>query len=119
MGVVSNMAVEQDYEALIAEYAAAVGRGDAAAVARLFSEDAMFFAPEQPVLRSRKEIENYYVDALGDGFPVTIRINDLQDCGNVVYATGTFEFEEGAGRWLQVSRIQDDGSILIHRLAWN
>lgn len=113
------MSAPRAFERLISAYAAAVSGGDAEAVAGLFAEDAIFLAPDWPAVRGRREIEAYYAETLGDGFPVTIGIEDVQDCGEVVYATGSFEFGEGSGRWLQVSRRRTDGSLLIHRLAWN
>jgi hypothetical protein len=34
-------------------------------------------------------------DAVGDGLPITIRIDDLHDSGEIVNATDTFECDEG------------------------
>ncbi len=113
------MSVRDQYDSLIATYAAAVGRGDAEAVAGLFAEDAIVLAPDQLSISGRQAIRDYYEEAVGDGFPVTINVQDIQDCGDTVYGTGTFEFEDGTGKWLQVLHPQGDGTLLIHRLCWN
>ena len=113
------MSVRDQYHNLIATYAAAVRRGDAVAVARLFAEDAIFSAPNQPVLSGRHAIQDYYEESIGDGFPVTISIQDIQDRGETVYGTGTFEFGDETGKWLQVLQRQSDSTLLIHRLCWN
>jgi uncharacterized protein (TIGR02246 family) len=113
------MSVRDQYDSLIATYEAAVRRGDAEAVASLFAEDVMFFAPDLPVLNGRQAIRDYYQEAIGDGFPVTINIQDIQDRSDTVYGTGTFEFGDQTGKWLQVLQRQADGALLIHRLCWN
>ena len=113
------MSVRDRYESLLAAYASAVGRGDAEAVAGLFAEDALLLEPGQPPISGRQAIRDLYQDWLDGGVSVTVSVQDIQDRGDTVYGTGTFEGENGTGKWLQVLQRQGDGTLLIHRLCWN
>ena len=113
------MTAREDYEALTRAYETAVREGDAEGLADLFAEDAMFFAPDQPALVGRAAIRRDYASGVGEGFPVAITVLDVQDGGDILYASGEVDFGEGAKKWLQVAKRQPDGALRIHRLAWN
>ena len=113
------MSAHNQYPSLIAAYQTAARIGDAAGVASLFTEDAIFLLPEQPALEGRQAIEDYYKESIGNGFAVTIKIRDIQERSETVYGNGVFEYEGGSGKWLQVLQRQSDDTLLIHRLCWN
>jgi len=113
------MSTPEEYGTLIEKYQSAARCGDFETIASLFAEDAMFFNPDSPAILGRESIRQDYAASIGDGFDVTITLDDVNDCGDVVYASGGLEYGDGPKKWLQVSRRQNDGSLLIHRLIWN
>ena len=112
------MSAFEAYEDFVASYQRAVRDGNLDALADLFAEDAQFFHPGQSVLMGKQAIREDYANSIGDGFDVSIVLDDVQDCGEAVYATGTLSWDGGSGKWIQVSRRQPDGSLKIHRLVW-
>lgn len=113
------MSAHIQYHSLIAAYQAAARTGDATGVASLFTEDAVFLLPDQPAIKGRQAIEDYYKESIGNGFAVTIEIQDIQERSETVYGNGVIEYEGGSGKWLQVLQRQSDGTLLIHRLCSN
>lgn len=113
------MSLRDEYEDLMARYAAAVGRGDAAGVAGLYAEDALLLEPGAPMVAGRAAIRQLYADWLdGAGATLEVAVEDIQDRGDTVYGTGRFTNPDGSGKWLQVLQ-RRDGALLIHRQCWN
>ncbi len=113
------MTMRDQFDRLVAAYVGAVETGDAEAVARLYAEDALLLAPEHPPISGRQAIQENYKESLGDGFKMTVNVQDFQDRGDTIYAAGTFEDEDGNGNWLEVLQRQSDDSLLLHRVCWN
>ena len=113
------MTMRDRFDRLVAAYMGGTEAGDAEAIGRLYTEDALLLTPEHPPIRGRKAIQENYKESLGDGFKMTINIQDFQYMGDTAYAAGTYEYEEGTGSWLEVLQRQNDDSLLIHRLCWN
>jgi ketosteroid isomerase-like protein len=88
--------------------------GDAAALARLFTEDGFVLAPGQPPVKGRAAIEKLYT---GPGSPLSLRAFAYAVNGDVGYILGGFSSEPGIpdrgkftltlrkrdGRWLIAS----------------
>ena len=113
------MSIETKYHNLIASYQACARCGDGAGVASHYTEDAIFLLPGQTRIDGRQGIQDYYGESDGSETDVTIKIRNIQHVGEIVYGIGTFEYDGDSGEWLQVLRLQEDDSLLIHRLCWN
>lgn len=116
------MSMRERFDQLNDIYAGATEAGDAEAVSRLFTEDAMVLAPRVPPANGpdaiRKNHELEFVEA-GGGYNLIIKVLDFQELGDTAYATGTWETEDERGSWLDVVKRQDDDSLLYHRVCWN
>ena len=113
------MTMRDQFDRLVAAYIGAAEAGDAEAIARLYTEDALLLVPEHPPISGRRAIQENYRENLGDGFKMTANVVDFQEHGDTAYAAGTYESEDGKGNWLEVLQRQNDDSLLIHRLCWN
>ncbi len=113
------MTARDQYDRLCAQYAAATEAGDAEAKARFFTEDAILLTPGCPPINGRQAIHENYNKALGNGYKVTIKVQDFQARGDTAYAVGTYEFEGENGKWLEVLHRQSDDSWLLHRVCSN
>ena len=113
------MSSHQQLQTLLTAYGDAVQKGDVEAVACLFTEDAIMLPPKRPEYRGRQAIEDFYRSIMTGGWQETVRVQDIQQDGETVYATGTYETGEFAGSWLKVLKFQSDGTLLIHRWCWN
>ncbi len=100
-------------------YIGAAEAGDAEAIARLYTEDALLLIPEHPPISGRQAIQENYKESLGAGVKMIVNVQDFQDQGDTAYAAGTFEAEDGNGNWLEVLQRHSDDSLRIHRLCWN
>ncbi len=113
------MPMRDQYDRLLAAYIGAAEAGDAEAMTRLYTEDALILTPGYPPISGRKAIQESHKESMGEGYKLTINVQDFQDQGDTSYATGTYETENGNGKWLEVLQRQSDGSLLIHRSCSN
>ena len=113
------MTLRDQFDRFIAAYVGAVEAGDAEAVARLYTEDALLINPEHLPISGRQSIQENYKENLGDGYKLTVNVLDFQDQGDSAYAVGTYESEDGNGNWLEVLQRQNNGSLLLHRVCSN
>lgn len=113
------MSSHHQLEKLVSAYGDAVQKGDAEAVSRLFTEDAIVLPPKRPKFRGRLAIEDFYSSIMTGGWQETVKIQDIQENGETVFATRTYDTGEFAGTWLKVLKVQSDGTLLIHRWCWN
>ena len=113
------MSSHHKLESLVSAYGDAVQKGDAEAVARLFTKDAIVLPPNRLEIRGRQAIQDFYSEIMGSGWLETVKVQDIQEDGETVFATGTYDTGEFAGKWLKVLKVQSDGALLIHRWCWN
>lgn len=113
------MSMHEQFDGLCNAYAGAVEAGDAEALSRLYTEDAILLTPGNPPIKGRQAIQEYWQEELGGGFKLMIRELDFQDLGDTAYAVGTYETEDEKGNWIDVIQRQEDGSLLLHRECWN
>ena len=113
------MTMRDQCDRLFTEWDCAAEAGDAQALARLYTEDALLLSPGHPPIRGRQAIEEHYKESLGNGLKFTVKIQDFQDQGDTAYAAGTYESENENGNWLEVFQRQSDDSLLIHRQCSN
>lgn len=116
------MSMRDQFDKLNDAYAGATEAGDAEAIARLFTEDAILMAPGNPPARGRHAIQQSHgqeFEETGGGYNLIIRTLDFQESGDTGYAAGTWETEDERGNWQDVVKRQDDDSLLYHRVCWN
>ncbi len=115
------MTSRDQYDKYCAAYDAAAEAGDAEAMGRLFTENALLLSPGQPPVSGRQAIQEMYKDFFGDkGYKQTINVHDFDEVGDLAYGVGTFEAEGyGMGNYLEVLQRQSDNSYLVHRMCWN
>ena len=95
-------------------------RGDAAGVAAFYAEDAILMPPNQPILRGKKAIQEFFqgmIDQVG-GTPTTPQMVEFGVEGNLAYQVATFTIPD-QGKLLEIFRPQQDGSWKIHLCIWN
>ncbi len=113
------MTMRDQFDRLVAAYIGAAEAGDAEAIARLYTEDALLLTPGHPPISGRQAIQENYKESMGDGYKLTVNVQDFQDQGDTAYAAGTYETEDGNGNWLEVLQRQSDDSLLLHRVCTN
>ena len=78
-------------EAAEKKYVAAVNKGDAAAQAALYAEDAQVFQSDGPIVKGRKAIEQYWKQSPGYGiFKETDEILEIEVIGDWAHETGKY-----------------------------
>jgi len=121
--VEASVALPRELARVLTDYEAGWKAGDAAALARLFTEDGFVLSPGQPPVKGRAAIQKLYA---GPGSPLTLRAFAYAVHGDVGYIIGGYSQERGMpdegkftltlhkdehGRWLIVS----DMDNLNHR----
>ena len=116
------MSMRDQFDKLNNAYAGATDAGDAEALSRLFTEDAILLAPGNPPASGRHAIQEVHERELEEtegGYNLIIKVLDFQDQGDTAYAAGTWETEDESGNWLDVLQRQSDDSLLFRRVCWN
>ena len=100
-------------------FAAAMRRGDAAAAASIYADDATLLAPAVDVVRGRSAIERFWQTGVETGITeVELEALDVQRSGELAFEVGRYALrvapEAGTpvvdrGRYLIVHRVQPDG----------
>ena len=96
-------------------------RGDADAIALLYTEDAEFFVPGAPVIEGRAAIREVWKTIVGSGGnTVSVDVREVQESADMAYDTGTFtgRAPDGStlntGKWIVIWKRQN-GAWKIHR----
>lgn len=113
-------AVEAGNRAFIAAFL----RGDATAVAALYTEDAQVIAPGAPIATGRAAIAAFWQSSIASGIKdVTLETTGVESDGNLAYETGVVRLvsKEGvttAARYVVVWKRVGE-TWLLHRDIWN
>ena len=116
------MSMRDQFEQLNNTYAGATEAGDAEAVSRLFTEDAMLLSPGDGPAVGREAIRQSNVkefEEMGGGFRLMIETLEFHQMDDMACAVGTWKTEDERGNWMDLVQRQDDGSLLYHRVCWN
>ena len=116
------MTMRDQFDDLNNAYAGATDAGDAVALSRLFTEDAILLAPGNSPASGRQAIQESHERELEEtegGYNVIIKVLDFQEQGDTAHAVGTWETEDESGSWLDVVQRQSDDSLLFRRVCWN
>ena len=113
-----------------ATYETAVNAGDAAAVAALFTNDAISMPPSEPVLMGKEAIQSNLQSQLDQfKYEITITQDEAVGAGDWAYGRGTYALKatpkaggkavDITGKYLNIMQHQPDGSWKIARHIWN
>jgi uncharacterized protein (TIGR02246 family) len=107
-----------------AAWAAAFNKGDAAALASLYADDARSLPPGGPQLSGRSQIESYWrADIGGGGATTTLTPVDVVAQGDLLQVEGTYAVKGRDGGDLASGQYQQlwtrtDGRWLVRREMW-
>ncbi len=99
-------------------------RGDAKAIASLYTPDAQVIAPGSAVARGRPAIAAFWQKSIDSGIKdVTLETAEVESAGNLAYETGIVGLIAKDGtrsnaRYLVIWK-RTDGKWLLHRDTWN
>ncbi len=116
--------VRQAVEAGNRAFVAAFLRGDATAVANLYTEDAQVMAPGSPVASGRPAIAAFWQNSIDSGInDVTLATADVESASDLAFETGTLRLVANDGtvteaRYVVIWR-RVDGQWMLHRDIWN
>ncbi len=105
-------------------FTAAFLRGDAAAAAALYTEDAQVIAPGAPVAKGRQAIAAFWQGSIDSGIrDVALRTDEVESAGDLACETGTVRLvaKDGAAseeRYVVVWK-KVGGQWMLHRDIWN
>jgi uncharacterized protein (TIGR02246 family) len=76
-----------------ANFSTLVSRGDAAGIANMYAEDALFMAPNGPAARGRATIRQVWSGVLGSGHPeLTLTTDSVTQSGALAVEVGRYQF---------------------------
>jgi uncharacterized protein (TIGR02246 family) len=107
------------------DFSAAIARGDAAAVAAVYTSAAQVFPPNQDIVTGRAAIQQFYqglIRAGVKGVPLTTREVEAQ--GDTAYEVGTYRVTGDGNKVLDSGKYvvvwkREDGKWKMHRDIWN
>lgn len=107
-----------------ANFASCLRRGDARALAKLYSEDAMLLPPGSDFVEGREDIQAFWRGVMDVGISgAQLNTVELHDFGGMALEIGTYKLLAGeavvdAGKYLVVWR-HEDLSWKFYRDTWN
>ncbi len=115
-------------EAIVAadqQWELAYGRGDAAAVAQLYTEDAQVLPPQSEPISGRQAIESFWREAMDTGIKAAkFEIDEVGDLGDTAYEVGRYTVMGAAGQVLDRGKYieiwqREGDQWKVYRDLWN
>lgn len=114
-------------EAASVAFEEAYNSGDAAALAALYTEDAMLLPPDVVRMDGRQAVQNFLQGAMDSGPLEDLRLETLEveDSGDLASEVGKFTVlgrdgaPAGTGKYIVVWKKGSDGTWRLHRHIWN
>ncbi|HZW91001.1 MAG TPA: nuclear transport factor 2 family protein [Myxococcaceae bacterium] len=76
----------------------AVAKGDAAAIAKLYAEDAEILPPDSPPKKGRDAIQKEFAGMIGAFKKITLKASEVHPMGNLAVEVGTWKLEDASGK---------------------
>ena len=121
--------VRADIETVNREIGKAFSRGDAAAIAAFYTDDAVVMPPNSQMIKGRKAIEEFWKGAMGMGVrSIQLDTLDVQSGTDLAYEIGnaTMIIQPQGGKaatdtvkYVVVWKRQPDGSCKLAADIWN
>ena len=127
-GSITAVAAESDIWINNKTWEIAFNSGDTAALADLYTNDAVVVPPSLEILDAEEEIENFWAKQISDGTDnFRVQTINLRVHGDVIYQTAVWiatRVSNGVatdldGEMTNVMARQDDGSWKIQLQSWN
>jgi uncharacterized protein (TIGR02246 family) len=116
-------------EAANAKFSEAFARGDARALAAMYTSDAIAFPPDSEMIRGNEAIGEFWKATRDGGVQsAALTTDDVGRSGDVAYEVGRVsltiqpagkELTTAVAKYVVVWRRQTDGSWKLHRDIWN
>ena len=121
--------VRQAIEEGNAKFSAAVRKGEGAAIAALYTEDATLLPPDSDALKGRAAIEAFWKGGLQMGIKEAVLTSvDVSGAGDLAYEIGRFALKiqpegkgliEQKGKYVVVWKMAPAGAWKLHVDIWN
>jgi uncharacterized protein (TIGR02246 family) len=76
----------------------AVAKGDAAAIAKLYAEDAEILPPNSPPLKGREAIQKEFAGLVGAFKKITFKTREVHPMGNLALEVSSWKLEDASGQ---------------------
>jgi uncharacterized protein (TIGR02246 family) len=76
----------------------AVAKGDAAAIAKLYAEDAEILPPNSPPKKGREAIQKEFAELVGAFKKITLKTRELYPMGNLALEVSSWKLEDASGK---------------------
>jgi len=76
----------------------AVAKGDAAAIAKLYAEDAEILPPNSPPLKGREAIQKEFAGLVGAFKKITLKTREVHPLGNLALEVSSWKLEDASGK---------------------
>jgi uncharacterized protein (TIGR02246 family) len=118
------MEAREAVKGINAGFSEAFNRGDAAAVASFYLEDAALLAPDQPTIRGKRAIEDSFKEGIKEiGGKMRIEPVEIHAAGDMAYQWANYSTKGGkksaTGKFVEIYNRQTDGSWKIHLTIYN
>ena len=123
--IAQSGSVKAAVDAANKKFGAAIAAGNAAAVAALYTEDAMALPPNGEALRGRAAIEKAFQGMIASGVKqITLTAQEVEGHGDTATEVGAFSVKDGAGKELDRGKYvvvwkRVKGDWKLHRDIWN
>ena len=118
-----------EIEAALVTFVQACNRGDGAAVATHYAEDAAVFPPDAPRVDGRANIQGFWQGAIKAGLrDLTLKAVEVHGTGDMAYEVGEVSYsapdssgqrKTATGKYIVVWKKQQDGTWRLYRDIWN
>ena len=118
-----------EIEAALVTFVQAFNRGDGAAVATHYAEDAAVFPPDAPRVDGRANIQGFWQGAIKAGLrDLTLKAVEVHGTGDMAYEVGEVSYsapdssgqrKTATGKYIVVWKKQQDGTWRLYRDIWN
>ena len=118
-----------EIEAALVTFVQAFNRGDGAAVATHYAEDAAAFLLDAPRVDGRANIQGFWQGAIKAGLrDLTLKALEVHGTGDMAYEVGEVSYsapdssgqrKTATGKYIVVWKKQQDGTWRLYRDIWN